>query len=186
MNRSIAFFALVMLSLLAGCAEFPSQEAPASAVTAAPANEAALAATRVFVYPGKGQTSKQLERDRYECYLWAVAQTGFDPSQVELAPHQRVEVVAMPPAGAETAAGAIAGAAIGAVVSPSSHAAEGAIVGAMIGGLAGAASEAERARTTAELRHAYDERLSAQLERQSNEYRRALSACLEGRGYTVK
>ena len=127
MDTSNASFALVMLSLLVGCAEFPSQEAPPPAVTA-PAADAALAATRVFVYPGKGQTSEQLERDRYECYVWAVGQTGFDPSQVELAPHQRVEVVAMPPAGAETAAGAIAGAAIGAVVSPSRHAAEGAIV----------------------------------------------------------
>lgn len=56
----------------------------------------------------------------------------------------------------------------------------------MIGGLAGAASEAERARQTEVLRGTYDKHLSAQLERQSNEYRRALSACLEGRGYTVK
>lgn len=186
MDTSNAFFALVSLSLLAGCAEFPAQAAQPPAVTSAPAADAALAATRVFVYPGKSQTSEQLERDRYECYVWAVEQTGFDPSQVELAPHQRVEVVAMPPAGAETTAGAIAGAAIGAVVSPSRHAAEGAIVGAMIGGLAGAASEAERARRTEQLRQTYDEHLSAQLERQSNEYRRALSACLEGRGYTVK
>jgi hypothetical protein len=62
----------------------------------------------VFVYPKQGQTDEQRDRDRYECYTWAVDQTHFDPS-------------------------------------------------------AGAADTAK-----------------------SGDYRRAFSACLEGRGYTVK
>jgi hypothetical protein len=33
----------------------------------------------VYVYPKQGQTEAQRERDRYECYLWAVEETGFDP-----------------------------------------------------------------------------------------------------------
>lgn len=34
---------------------------------------------KVFVYPRTGQSSDQQARDRYECYRFAVAQTGFDP-----------------------------------------------------------------------------------------------------------
>jgi len=34
----------------------------------------------VFVYPKQGQTDEQRDRDRYDCYLWAVDQTHFDPS----------------------------------------------------------------------------------------------------------
>lgn len=62
----------------------------------------------IFVYPNRGQSDEQRDFDRYQCYLWAVDQTGYDP-------------------GAETV-------------------------------------EVDRA----------------------GDYRRAISACLEGRGYTVK
>jgi len=34
----------------------------------------------LFVYPTKGQTPEQLGQDKYECHLWAVKQSGFDPS----------------------------------------------------------------------------------------------------------
>ena len=34
---------------------------------------------KVFVYPRNGQTADQQARDRYECYRFAVAQSGFDP-----------------------------------------------------------------------------------------------------------
>jgi len=33
----------------------------------------------VFIYPDKGQTKKQQDKDKYECYDWAKQQTGFDP-----------------------------------------------------------------------------------------------------------
>jgi Family of unknown function (DUF6515) len=35
-----------------------------------------------YVYPRQGQSSSQTSRDRYECYLWAVDQTGVEPAQV--------------------------------------------------------------------------------------------------------
>ena len=37
----------------------------------------------IFVYPNEGQDDEQRDRDRYECYLWAVEQTGFDPGAGE-------------------------------------------------------------------------------------------------------
>jgi hypothetical protein len=35
----------------------------------------------LYIYPKKGQNAEQQETDRYECYRWAVQQTGFDPTQ---------------------------------------------------------------------------------------------------------
>jgi hypothetical protein len=37
--------------------------------------------TAPVVYPAKGQTPMQQDRDRYECHDWARSQSGFDPSQ---------------------------------------------------------------------------------------------------------
>lgn len=34
----------------------------------------------IFVYPNQGQSDEQRNRDRYECYLWAFEQTGYDPA----------------------------------------------------------------------------------------------------------
>jgi len=33
----------------------------------------------IFVYPNEGQSDELRDRDRYECYLWSVDQTSFDP-----------------------------------------------------------------------------------------------------------
>jgi len=141
------------------------------------------------VYPTGGQNPAQLDRDRYECHVWAVKQSGFDPSQLHLAPHQRVQVVAMPPAGTGTLAGAATGAIIGAAVSRPRDAGGGAAIGAVAGALLGAASDAARQQQAQQVQRRYDARdaeIAGRLERQSNDYRRAITACLEGRGYTVK
>src|SRR5216683_7193283 len=34
----------------------------------------------IYIYPAKGQSQAQQDKDRYECHSWAVQQTGFDPS----------------------------------------------------------------------------------------------------------
>jgi hypothetical protein len=35
--------------------------------------------TKVFAYPMNSQTADQQARDRYECYRFAVAQSGYEP-----------------------------------------------------------------------------------------------------------
>jgi hypothetical protein len=35
--------------------------------------------TSVVAYPKAGETAEEQARDRYDCYQFAVAQTGFDP-----------------------------------------------------------------------------------------------------------
>lgn len=145
--------------------------------------------TQVFFYPNQGQSTEQQDRDRYECYLWAKGQTGFDPSAPNLAPHTRVEVVPEPPPGTGTVVGAMSGAVLGAAVSSRGNRPEGALVGAVAGGILGTAVDAARQEEAARLQAHYAQQ-SAQrtaiIERQAADYRRALSACLEGRGYTVR
>jgi hypothetical protein len=190
--RSILMIAPLMAIAvtLAGCADTaPVRRRPPPEARTAPQPEPSRppVTTQVYVYPTSGQSAEQLSRDRYECYLWGVKQSGFDPSQTSLAPHQRVEVVSMPPAGSDTVAGAVTGAIIGAVIARDSGA--GAVGGAILGGAAGAASDAQREAHAKQVQSRYDQRDSARmarLEEQANNYRRALTACLEGRGYTVK
>jgi hypothetical protein len=43
---------------------------------------------KVVLYPKNGQTPDQQARDRYECYRFAVAQSGFDPMRPTRAPSQ--------------------------------------------------------------------------------------------------
>jgi hypothetical protein len=46
---------------------------------AGPASPEPQKGPKVFLYPKNGQTSDQQARDRYDCYRFAVAQSGFDP-----------------------------------------------------------------------------------------------------------
>jgi hypothetical protein len=145
--------------------------------------------TQVYFYPKDGQTNEQQSRDHYECYNWAMKQTGFDPSQSSIPPEQRVRVVPMPPPGHDTAVLAITGAVLGALIAGPRHAAGGALIGAAGGAIAGAAADSSRQQTARQLEEAYpnrDRALDAQYEGQVLNFRRAMSACLEGRGYTVQ
>ncbi|MBU0480798.1 MAG: glycine zipper 2TM domain-containing protein [Proteobacteria bacterium] len=145
--------------------------------------------TEVFFYPNRGQSQEQQDRDSYECYLWGVKQTGFDPSAANLAPHHKVVVVPEPPPGTGTAVGAVTGAILGAAVASHHNTAEGALVGAMAGAIFGTAADAARQERSDRIQEYYNRQSGqrfAETERRAEEYRRALSACLEGRGYTVR
>jgi uncharacterized protein YcfJ len=116
-----------------------------------------------------------------------VKQSNFDPSVTAVLPRQRVQVVPMPPSGSDTVAGAVTGAIIGAVVARDPGA--GAVGGAILGGAAGAVSDGQREAQAKAVQQRYDQRDAARmakLDEQAGGYRRALTACLEGRGYTVK
>jgi outer membrane lipoprotein SlyB len=145
--------------------------------------------TQVYFYPKEGQTTEQQSRDHYECYNWAVQQTGFDPSQSSIPPEQRVKVVPMPPPGHDTAVLAITGAVLGALIAGPRHAGAGALIGAGSGAIAGAASDASRQQNAQQLEEAYvnrDQALDARYEAKASDFRHAMSACLEGRGYSVQ
>lgn len=167
---------------LAGCETTPPPRPappPQAAYAGPPPN------TTVYAYPQHGQSPDQQSRDRYECSLWAVHQTGFDPSAPNVPPEYRV-VASGPPPGTGTAIGAIAGAVIGAAISPGWDRGAGAVFGGLTGAMIGTASDAQREQRNEMEMSAQEQQQAAAMTEKASDYRRALSACLEGRGYSVK
>jgi len=180
--------AFLMVFATVGCYPATYREVSTSAPGDA-GGSSRQARVQVYFYPKAGQTTEQQQRDHYECYNWAIQKTGFDPSQLQVAPEQRVRVVPMPPPGHDTVAMAIAGAVLGALFAGRRHAAGGALIGAAGGAIAGAASEAARQAQAAQIEEAYtgrDRMNEAQLEKKESDFKRAMGACLEGRGYSVQ
>jgi hypothetical protein len=171
------FPVLVAAAVLSACAATPAPRGPAA--PAAPANLA-----KVYFYPQQGQSEAQQDRDRYDCHLWAVNQTGFDPTR-RIAPREhRATVVPARDPNATIAATGVAGALIGATVADRGEAGKGALVGAVTGSLLGAvAASAENASQPAATRTRGP---GGRYEQEAAGYRRAMSACLTGRGYSVR
>ncbi len=139
---------------------------------------------RVFVYPAGGQSPEQTDRDRYECHLWAVQQTGVDPSRADASAYERVVVQPANPPGAGTVAGAIGGAIIGSIIGGPGNAGAGALIGGATGAVVGSASDANAQARARETQSQINQSAAAGRER-GDSYRRAIGACLQGRGYTV-
>jgi predicted lipid-binding transport protein (Tim44 family) len=127
----------------------------------------------MFVYPKKGQSKEQQQRDQYECHLWAVEQTGVDP----LNPTQPAAATAQS-GGGEMVGGAARGAALGAIGGViGGNAAKGAAIGAAVGGGAGAMRRRSH--------QAQQQQAVQQEQGDVQNYQRALGVCMEGRGYQV-
>lgn len=130
-------------------------------------------ATEPVVYPNKGQSESQQEKDQYACHEWATKDTGIDP--VTLAEqHLTTTPKAESHRGELGAAGV--GAARGAV---DGDAAAGAARGFGIGRMVSVV------RAKRQLRE-QQSNANATLQSQLDQYDRAYAACLTGRGYTVK
>lgn len=136
-------------------------------------------ASDVMIYPSKGQSQKKQEQDQSECYNWAKQKTGFDPMAppTATAPPPDEGIAARPARGA--AVGALAGLAIGSLTG---EAGAGAAIGAASGGLFGGI----RRRQQDAQQQQWAEQQAATYENSRANYNRAFSACMEGRGYTVK
>ncbi|MFZ2170518.1 MAG: glycine zipper family protein [Methylococcaceae bacterium] len=133
----------------------------------------ALAQGDVMVYPAKGQSNEQLSKDRYECHMWAVQQSGFDPSNAQASqasppPQQRGGVLR------GGARGAAAGAAIGAIAG---DAGKGAAIGATAGGIKRGFQQRDSNQNA--------QNQPAAPSPGQDTYDRAIGACLSGRGYSV-
>jgi uncharacterized protein YcfJ len=155
----------------------------------------AALAQDMYVYPAKGQSEQQLSTDRYECHRWAVAETGFDPVDVgETGPPRAIRVpVPENKAAGATGKGALAGALAGVVLGHGDDKFKNTAIGAAVGAAVGGAVEAngemkaqDQARDEAQTRANEMSRTKAEKGMRRANYRRALTACLEGRGYTVR
>ncbi len=139
----------------------------------------------LYFYPTRDQSEAQQDRDRYECYRWAVRETNVDPG---MRPVRQAAAPHTAPVVRDTGAsvgGAVAGAVVGGMVSSPRNMGTGMVLGAIFGGLLGATAEESRAqaveRQQAARRDAWEAR-QAPLEN----FQRAMSACMSGRGYSVR
>ena len=155
--------------------------AAAAAVASVGTAVAAEDLTALRVDPQRDQSADQLRRDRYECHNWAVEQTGQAPVAVLEEREQPSD--AKRDKRAERASRAILGAAIGSVVGGIAgggrgwhHENDAVLTGAAVGAGVGAASVGGKAP---------DKGKKSEAPEAPSDYLRALSACLEGRGYTV-
>jgi hypothetical protein len=134
----------------------------------------------LFVYPSNGQSKQQQKEDEFECYMWAMEQSGVDPlnlPKVEAAPAQSGPTGAGVVGGAK---GAAAGAAIGAIAG---DAGKGAAIGAVAGGLAGRRAGKQGQAQANQQSQANAASTEAEI---WNSFVKAFSVCIEGKGYTIK
>lgn len=127
------------------------------------------AQAQLMIYPMKGQSNEQLAKDRYECHLWAVQQSGFDPSTAQ-AVQQAQQPQQVVRGGAR---GAAMGAAVGAIAG---DAGKGAAIGATAGGIRGAFKRHDQNQAASQ---------SYQAAPGQDAYDHAIKACLGGRSYSV-
>jgi len=142
-------------------------------------------AQELYVFPGKGQSQEQTEKDKFECYTWAKGQTGFDPMKPPTASSPP------PPQHAPTTSplrGAARGAAVGAIVGEiaDDDAGKGAAAGAAAGALMGGMRRRDQMAQQKQREQEWAQKEAANYEAKRNDYNRAYTACLEAKGYTVK
>ena len=135
---------------------------------------------KVYVFPSKNQSQQQQKKDEFDCYKWAMDQTGYDPmnpTKVQATPAETGPTGGAVKGGAK---GAAAGVAIGAIAG---DAGKGAAIGAVAGGLAG-----RRQGKQAQAQQNQQAQATATKTEQDmkNDYVKAFSACIEGKGYTIK
>lgn len=164
---------LIALALLNGCV---SPGARTATVVAPP-----VPSVNTYVYPAQGQTPEQLARDRYDCYVFSVQQTGVDPSRLS-SPAEPVVVAPGPGAGTET--GALGGAIIGSLVAGPRSAGWGLLVGGATGAIVGSAVDANVQAQVTQAQMRVDNARVAVAQR-TEEFRRVDNDCLTARGYSV-
>ncbi len=182
--------ALVGVTAVGGCVVAPVGHHRYPPPSAARAPAPPLAAAPLYFYPERGQPETVQDRDRFECYRWAVRETGIDPGMtaVHSADPGRAPPVAYTPRRADAAdvvAGAATGAVVGAAVSSPRRAGAHMVIGAIFGAAWGAASGEARNRAIEDAQ-ARQDAAAARARQPLDNFRRAMTACMEGRGYRVQ
>lgn len=163
------------------CDSYPLLAGALLAIAIAAPAGATIDLAALQVAPQRGQSADQARRDRYECHNWAVEQTGVTPQAAprgddkaadddEDTREQRADRIN------RVLTGAAIGAGVGGLARATQHkdASNGVLAGAAVGAAVAASTKRGRNRKPA-----------AETDQEGNEYLRALSACLEGRGYSV-
>jgi hypothetical protein len=158
----------------------------------------------MFAYPKNNQSPEQQAKDENECFASAKQNSGVDPQAPPPAAKTAEQKAAEQKAAADNAPqkhggrarGAARGAAGGAVVGAiaDDEAGKGAGAGAAVGTMAGGAkqrkankaSKQQAAQQTAQAQQQEDAQAQAQHQAQIDTFKRAYTACMEARNYSVK
>ncbi len=134
----------------------------------------------LYAFPANGQTKEVQDADEMACYNWAKQQSGIDPINP---PEVQAAAVDTSPDGTavrSAARGAAAGAAIGAIAG---DAGKGAAIGAAAGGMGGIRA---KRMGDAQQQQQNAQAADAQEKAMMDSFKKAFTACMEGKGYTVK
>jgi hypothetical protein len=190
MTHSLLVSSMLLCATVAGAQGLPdgAAAAPFPAPQAAPPAQAPYLAKGLglMVYPAKNQSPPQQAQDEHDCWMWAAQQTGVDPVTLKPDPNAAAAAKAQAAEDTQGAAvkGAAKGAAVGAVVgSVSGNAGGGAAAGAVLGAVGG-----RRAKKKAEAQAAAQAQAQANAaaQAQADQFKKAMSVCLSGRGYTAQ
>jgi hypothetical protein len=135
---------------------------------------------KLYVYPSKGQSKQKQKEDEFECYKWAVEQSGIDPLNLPKATPPPVQSGPDGSAVKGAAKGAAAGAAIGSI---SGDMGKGAAYGAMIGAAAG---HRQGKQAQGQANQQSQQQAAAKEKEMKDSFTKAFSVCIEGKGYTIK
>lgn len=162
--------------------------------TAPPAQKSIANTLEMYVFPAAGQAPEQQSKEETECYRWAVANSGVDPFEVQkqqAAQAQQAQAAQQQASQAgqgSGARGALRGAAAGALIGeiadddPGKGAAYGAAAGAIAGRRRGQVTQ-HQAQQQAQSQAQQAQQATQQ---QIQNFKKAFSVCLEGKGYLVK
>ena len=159
----------------------------------------------MFAYPKNHQNADQQLKDESECYGSAKQNSGVDPqAPAPAAPSAEQQQAAQQQAAKEAkqevgkgrtvkgaAGGAAGGAAIGAIAG---DAGKGAAIGATVGAMSGRRhqrtaeqkAQQQAAQKTAQQQQQAQTQANAQHQQQLDTFKRAFSACMDARGYSVQ
>ena len=134
----------------------------------------------LYVFPANNQDKATQEADEMACFKWAKEQSGYDPLNPTQYVGAEVDTSLDGSAVGGAARGAAGGAAIGAIAG---DAGKGAAIGATAGAMRG-----RRAKVggDAKQQQANDQAAAAATQAASDDYNKAFTVCMEGKGYTIK
>jgi hypothetical protein len=136
----------------------------------------------VFVFPAKEQKPEQQSLDEQACYSWAVQQSGVDPLNMTPTKAQPVDKSPDGSVLAGAAVGAMGGAIVGSMAHGHHHHGGAAAAGAMVGAMAGAAHKSKK---DAQKEQQAQQAAVATDKAKIDTFKKAYTACLQGKGYSV-
>ncbi|MDX1556109.1 MAG: glycine zipper domain-containing protein [Xanthomonadales bacterium] len=168
---------------------------PATFTQAQSTGQQSLAGTLgIYVFPAQGQNATQQSEDEAACYQWAVSNTGSDPfavqkqQQADAQQAQAAQQQAAQAGQGSAARGAVGGAAVGALVGEiaDDDAGKGAAYGAALGAIRGRRKGRQQQEAAQQQAQAQAEQAQQVTQGQMDAFKKAFSACMEGKNYIAK